>query len=311
MYRTRSTFILFAIAVMILSSNSCLFAATMRTWVSGVGNDSNACSRTAPCATFAGALAKTTAGGVISVVDAGDYGPVTISQSVTIDGSGAGAGILASGTGITVTAGASDTVILKGVNIDGAGTGLTGVDFQTGGSLYVEKCTIANLTGNGITFAPTGASQLFITDTTIDSNVNPVPSPVPAGIYLSPAGSAVSTVSIDNIRIHGYAMGLYSKTHIKATVSNSVISGNSNQGIYAQGDSVVVAANCVLANNAKAGVQVNAANATVLINNDNIVNNVGGLVFGTSGGAVVSSGNNVVARNSGKGSTPTSTVARE
>src|SRR3954470_25085060 len=78
-------------------------AQATRTWVSGVGDDLNPCSRTAPCKTFAGAIAKTTTNGEIDALDAGGFGQVLISKSITIDGTGVLAGILAtSGTGITI-----------------------------------------------------------------------------------------------------------------------------------------------------------------------------------------------------------------
>src|ERR1700756_2338676 len=95
-------------------------AAASRTWVSGVGDDANPCSRTAPCKTFAGAISKTDPGGEISVLDPGGYGAVTITKSISIitEGGSGEAGILASGTnGITVNAGASDVVILRGLVI--------------------------------------------------------------------------------------------------------------------------------------------------------------------------------------------------
>src|ERR1700753_680246 len=100
-------------------------AQATRTWVSGVGDDVNPCSRTAPCKTFAGAISKTAAGGEIDVLDPGGFGTVTITKAITIDGGGTLASILASGTnGINVNAGASDIVILRNLSINGAGTTL-------------------------------------------------------------------------------------------------------------------------------------------------------------------------------------------
>src|SRR5512142_1151574 len=95
-------------------------AQATRTWVSGVGDDANPCSRTAPCKTFAGAISKTAAGGEINVLDPGGFGSVTITKSITIDGSNALAGVLASGVnGIVVNAGSGDSVILRGLDING------------------------------------------------------------------------------------------------------------------------------------------------------------------------------------------------
>src|SRR3954466_8436206 len=95
-------------------------AQATRTWVSGVGDDANPCSRTAPCKTFAGAISKTAAAGEINALDAGGFGAVTITKSITISGEGVEAGVLVSGTnGINVFTGASDVVVLRGLDIIG------------------------------------------------------------------------------------------------------------------------------------------------------------------------------------------------
>jgi hypothetical protein len=115
-------------------------AQATRTWVSGVGDDANPCSRTAPCKTFAGAISKTAAGGEINAIDPGGYGAVTITKSITIDGGGTFASILAAGTtGIIVNAGPSDVVTIRNVAINGFNTGVNGIRFIAGGALHVEE----------------------------------------------------------------------------------------------------------------------------------------------------------------------------
>ncbi|MFP5246214.1 MAG: hypothetical protein ACLGH0_05925, partial [Thermoanaerobaculia bacterium] len=110
--------VLFAVAV---TAN----AQATRTWVSGVGDDANPCSRTAPCKTFAGAISKTAAGGEISVLDPGGFGAVTITKAITIDGNGQVSSILASGTnGVIVNAGNNDQVQLRNLTINGAHSAL-------------------------------------------------------------------------------------------------------------------------------------------------------------------------------------------
>src|ERR1700757_62111 len=119
------------------------YAQATRTWVSGVGDDANPCSRTAPCKTFAGAISKTAAAGEINVLDPGGFGAVTITKSITISSENFEGGILVSGTnGVIVNAAATDTVVLRGLDIEGLGTGLDGINFLNGGALHVEKCTI-------------------------------------------------------------------------------------------------------------------------------------------------------------------------
>jgi hypothetical protein len=154
-------------------------AQAPRTWVSGVGDDANPCSRTAPCKTFAGAISKTAAGGEISVLDPGGFGAVTITKSITIDGGGGQvASVLVSGTnGIVVSAGAGHTVTLRNLRINGvAGTptgGLNGIQFLSGAALHIENCTIFGFTQNGININlnTASAAQVFVTDTVVCSSV--------------------------------------------------------------------------------------------------------------------------------------------
>ena len=113
-------------------------AQALRTWVSGVGDDANPCSRTAPCKTFAGAIGKTAAGGVIGVLDPAGYGAVTITKSITIDGNGQVASILNAGgvSGVLVNAAPTDVVVLRNLQINGFGTGTNGVRFLKGSALH-------------------------------------------------------------------------------------------------------------------------------------------------------------------------------
>src|SRR5471030_1356121 len=114
---------LFAFAILGLTAASLTHAQATRTWVSGVGDDANPCSRTAPCKTFAGAISKTAAGGEIDALDPGGFGTLTITKSITIDGGGGGgqvASVMASGgPGIIVSAGATDIVTIRNVQFQG------------------------------------------------------------------------------------------------------------------------------------------------------------------------------------------------
>jgi hypothetical protein len=175
-------------------------AQATRTWVSGVGDDANPCSRTAPCKTFAGAISKTAAGGEIDALDPGGFGALTITKAITIDGEGTFASILVAGTnGINVAAGAADEVILRGLEIQGVGQGLYGVTFSSGSRLHIEKCTISRFTNSGIFFEAPAASKLLVTGTTIESN----------------NGNAVDVA-----------------TGGQATVEGSVLSNNAGAGIF-------------------------------------------------------------------------------
>ena len=141
-----------------------MYGQASRTWVSGVGDDANPCSRTAPCKTFAGAISKTAAGGEIDALDPAGYGAVTITKAITIDGGGGQvASVLVSGTnGIVVQAGPSDVVILRNLRINGIGTGINGIRFLSGKDLNVENCYIFGFTTNGLDIALNQASQATV-----------------------------------------------------------------------------------------------------------------------------------------------------
>ena len=117
-------------------------AQATRTWVSGVGDDVNPCSRTAPCKSFAGAISKTAAGGEISVLDPGGFGAVTITKSISIVASGVEGSVLAVGSnGITINAGPSDLVSLRGLLFEGVNNGgQSGVSVLSAADVQIENC---------------------------------------------------------------------------------------------------------------------------------------------------------------------------
>lgn len=147
-------------------------AAQTRSFVSSYGSDSNPCSRQAPCRSFATAIANTVAGGEINTLDPGGYGPVTITKSISIVSGLGEAGVLvpAGGTGITISAGPDDQINLRGLAIEGAGNGNTGIRFNTGGFLTITNSVIRNMSNVGMDIEPSGASTFTITDTLIADN---------------------------------------------------------------------------------------------------------------------------------------------
>src|SRR5437016_5423372 len=163
--------VLTLLGVLVLGTTMMSAQAT-RTWVSGVGDDANPCSRTAPCKTFAGAISKTAAGGEIDALDPGGFGALTITKAITIDGSGTFASVLNSGTsGFVINAGVNDIIALRGLSIQGASQsaspGITGIRFLAGKALSVENCIIQNETTFGIEMNMTAAAQLFVRNTVI------------------------------------------------------------------------------------------------------------------------------------------------
>jgi hypothetical protein len=158
-----------------------------RTWVSGVGDDANPCSRTAPCKTFAGAISKTATGGEINVLDPGGFGAVTITKPITISSIGFEGGVLVSGTnGIVVnTVNASDNVVLSGLDIEGLGTGLNGVNILQG-NVDIRNTTIHNFATNGVNVSSTG--KVLILNSVISFNGTSA-NPATGGVDVS--GTAV------------------------------------------------------------------------------------------------------------------------
>ena len=146
--------------------------AQTRTWVSGVGDDVNPCSRTAPCKTFAGAISKTANGGEINCLDSGGFGGVTITKSISIICTGVEGGVLVAGTnGIVVSAGPTDNVVLKGLDLFGSGTGTNGVNFLAGLLLIIDSCNIQQFATNGVNVASsTAGARTVIKNSTININ---------------------------------------------------------------------------------------------------------------------------------------------
>jgi len=182
-------------AAMTVMFISLTHAQATRTWVSGVGDDVNPCSRTAPCKTFAGAISKTAAGGEIDALDPGGFGAVTITKAITIDGGGGQvAGILGAGTnGINVAAGPADIVTLRNIQLNGAGTGLIGISYTSGLGLIVEHCNISGFqagTATGINVTTAAAANLTVHDTSSPITATASDSCQPEGP--SPAGSGMS-----------------------------------------------------------------------------------------------------------------------
>jgi hypothetical protein len=167
------------VAVALLLPASVLAQAT-RTWISGVGDDVNPCSRTAPCKTFPGAISKTAAGGEIDALDPGGFGGVTVTKSITLDGgAGQNASILVAGTpGITVNAGATGRVIIRNLGINGinatsagAGGGTIGVNVISAASVHLQNDHIFGFTGNGVSFNSTAPfARMTIDNSTIEDN---------------------------------------------------------------------------------------------------------------------------------------------
>src|SRR5262245_45264840 len=169
-------------------------AAQQRTWVSGTGNDGNPCSRMQPCQTFAGAFGKTATGGEINCLDSGGFGTVVIDRSISIRCVGVTAGVLTAlipASGIVVVAPGGSEVLLEGLDIDGQGTGLNGVEIGHATKVTIQNCSIRNFTGNGVSLAgPLGARVLIADSTILSNNV---------GLYIAGTGASNTAVVMRTI----------------------------------------------------------------------------------------------------------------
>jgi hypothetical protein len=270
----------------------------MRTYVSGTGNDSNACTASSPCKTFQTALALTIAGGAIYVLNSANYGPVTINKAVTITSEGAMAGVLAtSGVGMTISAGANDVINLRGLDIDGGNSGSIGIQFNSGQSLNIQKSLVRNFTNSGISFAPSAASALFVSDTVVSHNSN-------NGILVVGGSSAV-TGALSRVTASANGVGIFASGSVNLSIADTVVNSN-NYGIAASSSTVMVR-NSTASNNA-VGIIADQS-ATVRVGQSTITGNGTGWQA-TNGGQVLSYGNNNVGGNTTDG-TATSTVALE
>lgn len=295
----------------ILAVGFCFFADSAhaqatRTWVSGVGDDANPCSRTAPCKTFAGAISKTAARGVISVLDPGGFGAVTITKSITIDGGGIIGSILAAGTtGVIVNAAVGDSIRLRNLSIDGAKTGISGVRFLAGGALILDNVRIHDFSsGHGVHFVPTGSARLIVNDSAITNNLGP-------GISVQPDVAGFARVSLDNVKLNNNFSGLQAQQRSVVSIRNSFISHNNNYGVLAMSvsqpteitiDSSQITNNG-LENVSAAGVRSQGPLASVVISENLISGNPRG-IHAAGGGDVFSFGSNRVISNTVDG-TPT------
>ena len=303
MSKIRFTLITFGLVMFILAGASTGQAQATRTWVSGVGDDVNPCSRTAPCKTWAGAISKTAAGGEIDALDPGGFGAVTATKSILLDGTtGAGFGsILASGVnGVNVNDSATATpntivVRIRNMSINGAGSvlGLNGVNFTSGATVHVENCTIRNFSGAGIRVATPQPARLIVLNTVITEITG-------QGIEFAGGNTLNDAGVIDGSSITRTGAGIRISNRASVAVSNSNISlHNAAAGTAAVSitsvntGNVIDLENCQVNFNSVA-IQPNAGN-TIRLSNTHITGNGNALNF--NGGTIASYQNNRIAGN--------------
>ena len=230
-------------------------AQATRTWVSGVGDDANPCSRTAPCKTFAGAISKTSAGGEINTLDPGGFGGVTITKAMTIRAEGSEGGVLVSGTnGITIAAGATDIVNIVGLDFLNTPTGgsSSGISVLTAAQVHILDCEIRGF-GTGINVAPTtNPTYVLVTDTVLDNNATGI-------LFNSSNANAKAAGMIDHVTVFGTGPGnagtglSANGTSASVLMNNSTIIQNGT-GLLISGGNIYTYGNNRIASNGTNGV---------------------------------------------------------
>jgi hypothetical protein len=300
MSKVRFTLNILAVAIFTLTVASIVQAQATRTWVSGVGDDVNPCSRTAPCKTYAGAISKTARDGEISTLDPGGFGAVTITKSITINGGGAGQGygsILAALTtgvivNITDPADVRKSVRLDWLNINGASTGVDGVRMVAGNALHVENTLIDGFTSHGINLnfsAANSGTQLSVHNTTIRNCTG-------AGIRTNAASGGQIKTAISNVHITRCGTGIDQVNGTIGSIHDSMISlcttgiqtAEPTAGSVANIDSVTLSNNSGVAINVVGGSRARIARCNIFQNGTSL----------TPAANVDSGGNNNIVGNS-------------
>jgi hypothetical protein len=304
MSKFRFTIKVMAIAIFMFATVSIAQAQASRTWVSGVGDDANPCSRTAPCKTWAGAISKTAACGEIDALDPGGFGAVTITKSITLDGTGTFASILASlVNGIIINAAATDVITIRGISINGFCNGISGISILQAKTVNVEDCVIFRFnTGNGITSTDNNGLKLNVRNTVIRDNTND-------GINVLAAAAGRAFVTLSNVSLNGNANGIHARSGTVVTAEECSFSGNTGAGVFADntvgGSFAVIRVNRSQVNGNGTGVQAGSgagvASSVVEISQNLINFNTGNGVSVQAGGSVETFTNNDIQGNGTNG----------
>ena len=307
----RSVSFLSFILVLVLAP--AVFAQATRTWVSGVGDDANPCSRTAPCKTFAGAISKTAAGGEISVLDPGGFGAVNITKSMTINGYGQHSSILFSGTNGVIVNGAGITVNLNNISFNGGTStspGINGIRIIQAANVTVRDCDIFNYSANGILDERATAGSLAVIDSSIH---DPIGSGTTAmGIKVQPVGAVNNLLTVVRTNIYNNRQTSSNAISLangaKASIQDSMLNNN-RRAILADNAGVDVTLVRSTVTNNTDGIQCRNG-ATCRLSDNSITRNTGSGVIIEAGSTVQGFENNALSGN-GAGNGPLPAVPQQ
>jgi hypothetical protein len=301
MHRTLLSLGFAALSFAVVLQAAPAYAQATRTWVSGVGDDANPCTRTAPCKTFAGAISKTASFGEIDCLDPGGFGAVTITKSITIDCSATLGSVLAALTnGININ-GAGITVNLRNLSVNGVGNGLIGINFIAGNALNLDNVNVMNFnagSATGIFFAPNTANSILQVNNSYIT-VNGIAPSTGGGIVVQPAVGGSAVVVISNSRINANSDGVKANSTngiVVMTVRDSTLAHNRGNGIVAAAvrTIAIMVDRDTISANFQNGILSSGGASLVRISNSSIFANVVSGVAAAGGGAVRSYKNNAI-----------------
>ncbi len=295
MRRHRSFTLALALILVALALPSSAFGQATRTWVSGVGDDANPCSRTAPCKTLAGAMSKTAAGGQISGIDGGGFGAVTINKSLTIDLRRIWEpGVLTNvSNGITVNAAATDRVKIMGLNINGLNSNFHGIRILQARSVKIQDVHIFGFNRNGISVENANAqTKVVVRDSIINDNGG-------NGVLVAPQGANVARVTLRRNDIDDNGCGVSASrtgfdpafnfavncghggantASIALNVFGNSISDSERQAVFANGSTAAIhiARNEITGSVSAQAIQAINGGAILTYNNNTVIANPGG-----------------------------------
>ena len=280
-------------------------AQATRTWVSGVGDDANPCSRTAPCKTFAGAISKTAAKGEINCLDPGGFGGVTITKAMTIRCHYTEGGVLVSGTNaIVVNAGVNDRITLKGLDINGIGTGLNGIRILQAQSVKIVDVDIYGFVRNGVDIAPNGG---VLTKVTVDRSH--IRDNTGNGVLAAPPTTGQARVTLRNNQIDDNGCGITAARFGPDTLFNFASRCGTQAPDADTGVAVINAFNNAITDSTRQAAFANGDSAFVRIGGNTISGSVSAPALqAINTGSILTYSNNMVTGNPGGDGATTGTI---
>ncbi len=310
-------------------------ATAQRTFVASSGDDGSTCSRASPCRSFATAILQTNAGGEVIVLDSAGYGPVTVTQAVSIiapPGVHAGISVFPGASGVIVDAGPADKVVLRGLAISGQG-GTHGIVIDGGGEVHIERCVVSTVTDTGVFILVAADTRIQIRETSVRSNGGPglwvsggAPvvditdsqfvlngsagpgGPLP-GIVMNSGTLNAQRIGVDSNAQFGVVAAADTGSTVVATISNSTISGNANGGAVATssslggGTSSLTLIRSTIAKNGGVGVWADGSNpgmqVSVAVSDSAVTENSGAGVEATGATTAILVTRSTIARNVG------------